>query len=199
MSGPIIVREWNAHDFHRRILEYAPPFDIFRVEAHCEVVWVKSAVDLKSARLAVKALIKSSPSEYLIPSHSTHHGLIVKPSPAKKQRAKPVIFQIAYDGRLIASRAELLKANGFAVVSVLGNGAAKFALAKPQDYALFIVGHAASQKVRKEMADWLKEKYPKVEILAPTPPHEQRLAPADYNVVLNSPKEWLFVVEASTA
>jgi len=176
-----------------------PPFDIFRVEAHCEVVWVKSAVDFKSARLAVKALIKSSPSEYLIHSHSTHHGLIVKPSPAKKQRSKPVICQIAYDGRLIASRAELLKANGFAVVSVLGNGAAKFALAKPQDYALFIVGHGATLKVRKEMADWLKEKYPKVEILALTPPHEQQLAPADYNVVLNGPEEWLFVVEASTA
>ena len=109
-----------------------PPFDIFRVEAHCEVVWVKSAADWKSARLPVKALIKFSPGEYLIHSNSTnHHGLIVKPSPAKKQRAKPVIFQIAYDGRLIASRAELLKANGFAVVSVLGNGAAKFALAKP--------------------------------------------------------------------
>jgi hypothetical protein len=22
MSDPIIVREWNAHDFHRRVLEY---------------------------------------------------------------------------------------------------------------------------------------------------------------------------------
>ena len=48
------------------------------------------------------------------------------------------------------------------------------------------------------MVDWLKEKYPKVEILALTPPHEQRLILADYNVVLNGPEEWLFVVEAST-
>jgi hypothetical protein len=175
-----------------------PPLDIFRVEAHCEVVWVKSAADLKSARLAVKALIKSSPGEYLIHSHSTHHGLIVKPSPAK-QRAKPVIFQIAYDERLIASRAELLKANGFAVVSVLGNEAAKAALKKWRDYALFIIGHAASPKVRKEMADLLKARYPDVEILALNPPFQQQLAPADYNVVLNGPEEWLFVVEASTA
>jgi len=65
---------------------------------------------------------------------------------------------------LIASRAELLKANGFAVVSVLGNWAAKLALAKPQDYDLFIVGHGMDLQVRKEMVDWLKEKYPKVEI-----------------------------------
>jgi hypothetical protein len=82
---------------------------------------------------------------------------------------------------------------------VLGNAAAKFVLAKPQDYDLFIVGHGATLQVRKEMADWLKEKYPKVEILALTPPYEQRLSPADYNVVLNGPEEWLFVVEASTA
>ena len=67
-----------------------------------------------------------------------------------------------------------------------------------QDYALFIIGHTASPRVRKEMADWLKEKYPKVEILALNPPNQQRLAPADYNVVLNGPEEWLFVVEAST-
>ena len=49
------------------------------------------------------------------------------------------------------------------------------------------------------MADWLKERYPKVTILALNPPYQQELAPADYNVVLNGPEEWLFVVEASTA
>jgi hypothetical protein len=67
-----------------------------------------------------------------------------------------------------------------------------------RDYALFIIGHAASPKVRKEMADLLKARYPDVEILALDPPF-QRLAPADYNVVLNGPEEWLFVVGASTA
>lgn len=89
----------------------------------------------------------------------------------------------------MASRAELLKAHSFAVVSVLGNEAAKVALAKPKDYALFIVGHGAAVQVRKEMADWLKAKYPKLKILALNPPYEQRLAPADYNVVLNGPEE----------
>jgi hypothetical protein len=98
----------------------------------------------------------------------------------------------------LATRAELLKSHGFRVVSALGNEAAKAALATPQDYALFIVGHAASAKVRTEMADWLKAKYPKVGILALNPPYQQQLEPADYNVVLNGPEEWLFVVEAST-
>ncbi len=174
-----------------------PPFDIFRVEADGGVLWIKSAADLKSARLAVKDLMASSPHEYLIHSHATNNDLAIKPTPANKQRSK-VIFQIAYDERLMASRAELLKAHGFTVISVLGNEAAKAALVTPQDYALFIVGHAASPKVRKEMADWLKAKYPNVEILALNPPYQQQLTPADYNLVLNGPEEWLFVVEAST-
>ena len=97
------------------------------------------------------------------------------------------------------TRAEVLKAHGFKVISVVGNEAAKAALATPRHYSLFIIGHAAAPKVRKEMADWLKEKYPKVALLALNPPYHQELVPADYNVVLNGPEEWLFVVEASTA
>src|ERR1700747_3565007 len=45
-----------------------PPFDIFRVEADGGTLWIKSAADLKSARLAVKELMASSPGEYLIHS-----------------------------------------------------------------------------------------------------------------------------------
>jgi hypothetical protein len=99
----------------------------------------------------------------------------------------------------MVSRAELLRADGFRVISVLGNEAAKAALATPQDFSLFIMGHAAAPNVRREMAEWIKAKYPKTPILALNPPYQQQLAPADYNVVLNGPEEWLFVVEASTA
>ena len=41
--------------------------------------------------------------------------------------------------------------------------------------------------------------YPKVPILALNPPYQEELKPADYNLVLNGPEEWLFVVEASTS
>jgi len=174
-----------------------PPFDIFRVEANGDSLWVKSTPDFKSARLTVNELMVSSPGEYVIHSHSTHNDLIVKP-PAKENAAKPVIFQIAYDESLMASRAAVLRAHGFKVVSVFGNEAAKAALATPHDYALFIIAHAANQEVRQEMADWLKAKYPKVPILALNPAYQPQLEPADYNVVLNGPEEWLFVVEAST-
>jgi len=99
----------------------------------------------------------------------------------------------------MASRAELLKADGFTVVSALGNEAAKEALADGADYSLFILGHSASPGARKAMANWLKSKYPKVPILALNPPYQEELKPADYNLVLNGPEEWLFVVDASTS
>jgi hypothetical protein len=141
----------------------------------------------------------SSPHEYLIHSQRTNNELVIKPSALAKSKAKAVIFQIAYDELLMASRTELLKADGFTVVSVLGNEEAKVALAKRQNYSLFILGHGAAPILRREMADWLKSEYPKVPILALNPPYQQELATADYNVVLNGPEEWLFIVESSTA
>lgn len=175
------------------------PFDIFRVEPNGEVVWLQAAEDWKSARLVVQQLMASSPREYLIFSHRTNNRLLVKPRPATQRTTKPVIFQIAYDAVLMATRSELLKADGFTVISVLGNEAAKQALANGGDYSLFIIGHSGSPNVRKELADWLKAKYPKVPILALNPPYQQELKPADYNLVLNGPEEWLFVVEESTS
>jgi len=73
-----------------------------------------------------------------------------------------------------------------------GNDAAKALLsANPHnDLALFIVGHAASEQTRKEMVDWLKEKYPKVKVLALNLPHSQ-LHNADYNATQNGPENWL--------
>lgn len=101
-----------------------PPFDIFKIEASGDVLRIKPAADLKSARLAVKELIASSPTLYVIHSHSTNNDLVIRPA-TEKRIAKPVIFQIAYDEQLMAARAEVLKTHGFAVISVLGNEAAK--------------------------------------------------------------------------
>jgi hypothetical protein len=175
-----------------------PPFDIFKIEDNGDVLWMRSADDWKSARLAVEKLMAASPHKYVIHSHNTNNDLVIKP-PTKRRAEKPVIFQIAYDEQLMASRAELLKSHGFTVISVIGNEAAKAALAAPRQYSLFLLGHGAPPSARKEMADWLKANYPKVTLLALNPPFQKELEPADYNVVLNGPEEWLFVVEASTA
>lgn len=83
------------------------------------------------------------------------------------------------------SRAQLLEADGFTVMSVVGNEAAKVALKKTEGFSLFILGNGAPPIVRGEMADWLKIKHPKVPILALNPPYQQELALADYNVVGN--------------
>jgi hypothetical protein len=109
-----------------------------------------------------------------------------------ESRAIKRIFQIAYTEQLRIERAELLRRLGYAVISVIGNEAAQVLLsANPHNgLALFIVGHAASERTRTEMIDWLKEKYPKVKVLALNPPNSQ-LPRADYNATQNRPENWL--------
>jgi len=89
---------------------------------------------------------------------------------------------------------------GYAVISVIGNEAAQVLLsANPHnDLALFIVGHAAFGRARKEMVDWLKEKYPKVKVLALNPSNSQ-LPSADYNAIQNGPENWLPIVSTLQA
>lgn len=107
------------------------------------------------------------------------------------------IFQIAYDGALLISRSELLKARGYEVVSVLGNENAKRLLEGSESYALFIVGHNAAKDTREEMVRWLKARFPESKIVALNAP-DASLAEADYNFRLNGPEEWLAVVAGVT-
>jgi hypothetical protein len=90
-----------------------------------------------------------------------------------------------------------LRQNGYEVVSVVGNEAAKIVLSSAQHCDLFMVGHAAPEQTRKEMVDWLKARYPRVKILALNPADHRHLAGADYNTILNGPGEWLSIVTAT--
>ena len=107
-----------------------------------------------------------------------------------------LVFQIAYDHGLMFTRGKLLERRGYEVISALGNQAAKQALLPRKRYDLFILGHAAPEKERLEMAQWLKDRFPKTKILALNPPHHPRLGGADFNVELNGPEAWLAVVSA---
>ena len=107
---------------------------------------------------------------------------------------KPVVFQIAYDGGRATARTSVLRLQGYEVVSVIGNEAAKVVLSMPEQYDFFIVGHAADDQVREEMVLWLKAHYPGVRILALNPPKVSELAGADYNVKLNGPETWLPII-----
>src|SRR5690349_19099411 len=142
-----------------------PPFDIFRIEDNGEVVWIRSADDLKTARVAVEKLMAASPHEHIIHSDKTNNDLVIKP-PMAKRRAKPASFQMPSDRQLLASRAALLTSPGFSLTSRLGTEAARAALAKAQEYALCIIAHSAPTKARKEITDWPKAKTSKVAILA---------------------------------
>ena len=118
----------------------------------------------------------------------------LQPSSVKPVSKGNGIFQIAYDEMLLITRAELLRNRGYEVSSVLGNDDAQRVLDIHENYRLFIVGHAAPRETREEMVRWLKTNFPDTRILALNPPHQENLADADFNLVLNGPEGWLSIV-----
>jgi hypothetical protein len=74
----------------------------------------------------------------------------------------------------------------------------KVALSSFRDVRVFIVGHTAPEKTRKEMVAWLKANYPKVKIVALNSSKDQLLG-ADCNVVLNDHDEWLSLLAAAAS
>jgi DNA-binding NarL/FixJ family response regulator len=103
---------------------------------------------------------------------------------ASQLRGRLAVFQIAYDEQQLTARAEKLRQNVYEVVSVVGNETAEIVLSSTQHSTLFIVGHAAPERTRKETVDWLKAKYPHVKILALNSADHRQLAGADYNTIL---------------
>jgi len=109
------------------------------------------------------------------------------------------VFQIAYDEKLLITRADLLKNRGYQVGSALGNDEAKRILDKRHPYRLFIVGHSAPKETREEIVRWLKTNFQGTKILALNPPDNTKLAEADYNLILNRPEDWLLIVATASA
>ena len=109
------------------------------------------------------------------------------------------VFQIAYDEKLLITRADLLKNRGYQVGSALGNDEAKRILDKRHPYRLVIVGHSAPKETREEIVRWLKTNFQGTKILALNPPDNTKLAEADYNLILNRPEDWLLIVATASA
>ena len=86
------------------------------------------------------------------------------------------VFQIAYTEKLRNVRADLLRSQGYGVLSVIGNDAAKTLLRTLQipseEITFFMVGHAAPKSTRNEMIDWLRTRYPSVRIIRVESRHE---------------------------
>ena len=158
------------------------------------MTWRATVHGLRNARLIIAELVRNTGNEHFAMDIPT--GEVVFPVDASKATSPTGdikhIFQIAYTDRLRDERTELLRRLGYGIISVIGNEAAKVLLSAMQhaDIALFIVGHAAPEQMRKEMVEWLKAKYPNVKVLALNPPYQQ-LPDADYNAVQNGPEKWL--------
>lgn len=164
-------------------------YEIFEVPPNGSPQKVSVVSGVEFAKLALQGLAKRTTNECFAADAKTRQLVMqLNVVPAKLRR----IFAISYDEEMGVRRAELLKSRGYGVISVIGNEAAKVLLSSVQRYDLFIVGHAASEEVRREMVEWLKAQYPGVKILALNPP-DQQLPTADFNVP-HGPENWLPIV-----
>ena len=173
-----------------------PPFDIFRAEPDRQVLWLEAAPDLVHARERVQAWIAETPAEYIILSQQTGNKIVLNQSNIDASR-KHRILQIAYVDKLMQARATILQARSHAVTSVLGNDEARAALQENADYDMVLLGHAAPQKVRTEMANWIKARFPGLILVSLNPPAGPQLPGADFNLIFNGPEEWLMVLETT--
>jgi CheY-like chemotaxis protein len=173
-------------------------YDLFERSQDSSLIWRGSVHGLENARRKLQEIAERTTNEcFAIYTPTRQIVALLNIAQAGQLRGKRVVFQIAYDERRLAARAEMLRQNGYEVVSVVGNEAAKIVLGSTQHSDLFIVGHAAPERTRKEMVDWLKAKYPHVKILALNSTDHRQLTGADYNAILTGPDEWLSIVTAA--
>lgn len=91
-----------------------------------------------------------------------------------------------------------LRAHGYEVSSAFGSGAAKAALQTASDYYdLFIIGSAAPESTRLEMAYWLRARFPQTRILALHAAEHQRLDDLKYNAREELPDTWVRIIAAA--
>jgi hypothetical protein len=111
--------------------------------------------------------------------------------PANRKR----IFQVAYREEHFLARARLLRRQGYAVISAIGNDAAQAVLPWLPEVHLLIIGHAAPAPTRLAMAKWLGERYPHTPILALNP-WDERLDGPPSDAAHHSPLAWLPLIAA---
>jgi hypothetical protein len=169
-------------------------YDIFETFPDGATLWRGNVKGLESVGTLLRQLAKQTTNECFamhIPSNEVVARINVPGSGSRK----PLVLQIAYEADLGTSRANLLRLNGYEVVTVCGNEAAKVVLTKlPPDWNLFIVGHAAPASVRETIVGWLKDNYPKVYVLALNGPEVSELTGSDFNAKLNDSEKWLAII-----
>ena len=168
-------------------------YDLFEQYPDGSPMWRGHASGLHEARRQFEKLSKTTQNECFAMCLTTKE-IVARVNVRTSKGRKPFVFQITYDEKLAKARSDLLKLQGYEVATVFGNDAAKAVLSIRQNCDLFVVGHAAPEKTRREMVAWLKENYAGVRILALNPPLIRELVGADYNVKLNGPETLLPVI-----
>jgi hypothetical protein len=96
-----------------------------------------------------------------------------------------VIIQIAYDAANLDERSHMLKHRGHEVISILGNSDALRRRDEFKDADLVLIGHAADVAVRRKIAQWLKQSFPAIQLIAIA--ENAEIPEADYTVSPDDP------------
>jgi len=90
-------------------------------------VWRDSVHGLENARRKLQELAKRTTNECFATYSPTRQIVaLLNIAEAGQLPAKRVVFQIAYDEHRLVTRAELLRHDGYEVVSAVGNEAAEY-------------------------------------------------------------------------
>jgi PleD family two-component response regulator len=155
--------------------------EIFTVD-NGTITWLQSAPSVQAAKAEMK-LAASKHGEYIVSSNP------------RGQRKR--IFLVGYDPKLLEARAELLTRFGHDVWSALGNEAAFTALGNIQSIDLFVVGHTAPERTRREMVTWLRVHFSNAKIVSLNP-GKQSIRNADFNITWGK-HDWILLAAAAVA
>ena len=168
-------------------------YEVFEHLPDDSLDWRGPVRGLKRAQSRVWQLADGTGHEcFAMETTTSKIALARTPLPGAKR-----IFQVAY-GKALSVRARLLHRDGYDVTSAFGNRAARLALRALPRYELFVIGHAASESVRLEMAHWIRVCYPHTNIVALNP-DERRLDDLRYSAPNEPATGWLPLVSAAVS
>ena len=105
------------------------------------------------------------------------------------------VLQVGYDPGLVRVRELALAQSGFSVVSVLGNPEACRKLAETAPFDVFLIGWSTAYEDRKAIVGWMKERWPKIPVIAIHDTFRSPIPGADIAATHDTPEEWISAVE----
>lgn len=142
-------------------------YDIFERPSLGAPIWRASVSRLHRVPAKLEELAVETGNECFA-VHTLTKEIVARTNIQEATTPRPtrLVLQIAYRRKIAVERAELLRAHGCEVVSVIGNEAAKLVLTMPQPWDLFIVDGSAEQDGEEEIVGWMKARFPDVPIVA---------------------------------